>query len=164
MTRYRIIDSPIGELTLIADGDRLVEILFANQPYDDATGPPHTGADPVLDATQQQLGEYFAGTRTRFDLPVGFTRGTEFQQHCWQALGTIAYGDTISYRGQAEAIGRPTATRAVGAANGKNPLPIVLPCHRVVGADGSLTGFGGGIETKRWLLDHESQQSSLPGM
>jgi methylated-DNA-[protein]-cysteine S-methyltransferase len=106
-----------------------------------------------------QLRAYFAGVLSRFDLPLHFG-GTPFQNAVWTALRGIPYGETISYRVLAERIGRPTACRAVGAANGTNPLPIVIPCHRVVGADGSLTGFGGGIETKRALLDLERSHSS----
>ena len=113
-----------------------------------------------------QLGEYFAGERTRFDLALA-PAGTRFQRAVWAALRTIPYGETRTYTEQAVAVGRPSAVRAVGAANGRNPIAIVVPCHRVVGADGSLTGFGGGIDRKRWLLAHERQDEhalfSLPG-
>ena len=104
--------------------------------------------------TRAQLGEYFAGRRRTFDLPLT-PEGTTFQCSVWMALRAIPYGATISYRALAERIGRPSAMRAVGAANGRNPLPIVVPCHRVIGADGSLTGFGGGLPTKRFLLELE---------
>jgi methylated-DNA-[protein]-cysteine S-methyltransferase len=101
-----------------------------------------------------QLDEYFAGSRRNFDLPLDL-HGTEFQVAAWNALAEIPYGHTASYGQQAASIGRPRAVRAIGGANGRNPVAIVLPCHRIVGADGSLTGFGGGIEVKKWLLDHE---------
>lgn len=101
-----------------------------------------------------QLREYFAGKRTEFDLPLDL-QGTDFQVAAWKALAKVKYGQTASYARQAASIGRPTATRAIGAANGKNPVAIVLPCHRIVGSDGSLTGFAGGLGVKQWLLDHE---------
>jgi len=110
---------------------------------------------PILKAARVQLEEYFAGERTEFDLPLDL-RGTEFQQSAWKALASIPYGETASYSEQAERIGRPRAVRAIGAANGRNPVSIVLPCHRVVGASGDLTGFAGGIETKRDLLAFEA--------
>src|SRR3546814_636105 len=109
---------------------------------------------PLLRQARQQLDEYFAGDRVTFDLPLA-PRGTAFQCGVWQMLASIPYGDTISYAQLATRVGKPSATRAVGAANGRNPLPIVLPCHRVIGADGSLTGFGGGLPTKRFLLQLE---------
>ena len=109
-----------------------------------------------------QLSAYFAGELTVFDLPLRFT-GTSFQMTVWQALIDIPYGETVSYGALATTIGRPTASRAVGAANGANPLPIVAPCHRVIGADHSLTGFGGGLETKRFLLDHERRVAGRDG-
>ncbi len=108
----------------------------------------------MLAEAAEQLQEYFAGTRQRFALPLDLG-GTEFQRRAWLALAEIPYGETRSYGEQARRLGVPRAARAVGAANGANPLPIVLPCHRLVGADGSLTGFGGGLDTKRWLLQHE---------
>ena len=113
---------------------------------------------PVLAAATAQLAEYFAGRRQEFDIPLDLT-GTEFQRAAWSALASVPFGETRSYRQQAEAIGRPKAVRAVGAANGKNPVPIVLPCHRIVGSDGSLTGYGGGLPIKEFLLNHEQAQS-----
>ena len=110
----------------------------------------------MLDGAAAQLTEYFAGNRTAFDLPLDLV-GTQFQTEAWHALAGVPYGTTVSYGEQARRLGRPAAVRAVGAANGRNPVPIVLPCHRIIGADGSLTGFGGGLDTKRWLLDHEQQ-------
>ncbi len=148
--------SPIGELTLVAGDAALVAIRFPGE--DDARAPvPDPGDDPhhpVLCAARDQLEAYFAGTRDVFDLPLAPV-GTMFQRRVWEALMAIPFGETRSYRDIACAIGQPSATRAVGAANGRNPLPIVAPCHRVIGADGSLTGFGGGLPIKRFLLDHE---------
>jgi methylated-DNA-[protein]-cysteine S-methyltransferase len=146
--------TPIGPLTLIADDDGLRGIRFATErsrlPESDAAGADH----PVLVETVRQLDEYFAGERREFDLPLR-PAGTAFQLAAWRALRAIPYGRTVSYGEQARRLGHPGRARAVGAANGRNPLPIVVPCHRVIGADGSLTGFGGGLETKAWLLDHE---------
>jgi len=111
---------------------------------------------PLLAAAALQLEEYFGGRRRTFTLPLDPV-GTEFQKACWRVLAEIPYGETISYGQQAARVGKPKAARAVGAANGRNPLSIVVPCHRVVAADGALTGFGGGLETKRWLLEHEQR-------
>jgi methylated-DNA-[protein]-cysteine S-methyltransferase len=116
----------------------------------------------VLAQARQQLTEYFAGSRTTFDLPLD-PSGTEFQRRVWDSLRTIPYGTTTSYGAIARRLGDPHATRAVGAANGQNPIPIVVPCHRVVGAKGELTGFGGGIDRKRWLLEHEGALMRLGG-
>jgi len=113
-----------------------------------------TPAEAILASAQQQLGEYFAGERRSFDLPLDLS-GTEFQLRAWQALAGVGYGETASYGEQAERIGRAGAARAIGRANGANPVPIVLPCHRIVGADGSLTGYGGGLRVKEQLLAHE---------
>jgi methylated-DNA-[protein]-cysteine S-methyltransferase len=150
-----VMPSPVGPLRLAAEDDGLRLIEFPDPrhpvaPEDDW----EEGDNAVLAMTRAQLGEYFAGTRRAFDLPLA-PRGTAFQRAVWRALATIPYGETISYRALAERIGQPSAMRAVGAANGRNPLPIVVPCHRVIGADGSLTGFGGGLPTKRFLLQLE---------
>lgn len=155
--RKRTIDSPVGPLTLVASADGLVAVLWpddspARVKLDEAVQTD--AADPVLDAAERQLDEYFGGTRRSFDLPLDL-RGTEFQMEVWRSLATIPYGSTASYGEQAQRIGRPTAVRAVGAANGRNPVSIVLPCHRVVGSNGALTGFAGGVDTKRFLLVHE---------
>ncbi|MEM7094937.1 MAG: methylated-DNA--[protein]-cysteine S-methyltransferase [Actinomycetota bacterium] len=150
-------DSPVGELRLVATDDALVAVLWP----DDAEGrvrfseEPVEGSHEVLHRTASQLDEYFAGERQSFDLPLE-PNGTEFQRSVWWSLAEIPFGETSTYGAQAEVIGRPRAVRAVGTANGKNPLSIVLPCHRIVGADGGLAGFAGGLETKRWLLDHEA--------
>ncbi len=145
------IDSPIGPLQLRSDGSHLTAISFPGQ--HDGTADS-AEPDKVLCAAGKQLGEYFAGRRKRFDLPLAAS-GTHFQQRVWQALADIPWGELRSYRDIAHAIGKPGAVRAVGAANGRNPLPIVVPCHRVIGADGSLTGFAGGLECKLQLLTLE---------
>ena len=149
-------DSPVGSLGLVASDTALVAVLWPEERDGRVrfAHAPEPGSNPVLADTAAQLGEYFDGTRRHFDLPIDL-RGTEFQQQVWRALGDIPYGETSTYGKQAAAIGRPRAIRAVGSANGRNPLSIVLPCHRIVGADGKLTGFAGGLDTKRWLLDHE---------
>lgn len=154
-TTFTTLASPVGPLLLAADDDGLRLVEFHESVHrirrDDDW---HEGGHPVLDATRLQLDEYFRGERRVFDLPLA-PRGTPFQLEVWHALATIGYGATRSYAQLASQVGRPKAMRAVGAANGRNPLPIVLPCHRVIGADGSLTGFGGGLPTKRFLLQLE---------
>ena len=149
------IDSPVGPLLLAAndDGLRAIEFHASRHPVPrDADW--EQGDHPLLRRAQAQLAEYFAGKRRTFDLPLA-PRGTDFQRETWHALASIPYGSTISYADLARRVRRPTAMRAVGAATGRNPLPIVLPCHRVIGADGSLTGFGGGLPTKQYLLELE---------
>lgn len=141
--------SPIGPLTLASNGSALIQLEFANGKYPLLQFP--SGTDAVLDQARHQLDEYFARRLRVFTVPVA-PRGTEFQGRVWDALRAIPYGDTRSYAQQARAIGAPSATRAVGAANGRNPIPIIIPCHRVIGSDGALTGFGGGIERKQFLL------------
>ena len=156
------IPSPTGDLTLIASDAGLAAVQWQK----DARSKPllapcvENPDHPVIAAAVTQLGEYFAGTRTAFDLPLDPT-GTAFQRAVWAELLAIPYGETRSYADVARAIGRPTATRAVGAANGQNPLPIVAPCHRVIGSSGALTGFGGGLPNKILLLDLESRVSRL---
>ena len=156
--RHLIVDpTPIGPVTVIADGDTIVGVYM--EVYQHGEDPSNYGervdSDPVLSEAARQLTEYFAGERTEFDLPLR-PIGTDFQQRVWRALCDIPFGQTWSYGELAEHIGKPTASRAVGLANGRNPISIVIPCHRVIGANGSLTGYGGGIERKRWLLSHES--------
>lgn len=152
------LESPVGTLTIIASGRGLRAVLWQHErdarvPVGQVRGGD---SDPkgVLAATVQQLEEYFAGERTEFDLPLDPV-GTDFQQSAWTALRTIPYGETVSYGEQARRMGDARKARAVGGANGRNPISIIVPCHRVVGSDGSLTGFGGGIENKAWLLEHE---------
>jgi methylated-DNA-[protein]-cysteine S-methyltransferase len=145
------ISTPIGRLTLVGSAQGLQEILWGG-----AAGEHPAGSAAVLLAeAERQLDDYFAGRRRQFELPLDL-RGTPFQLEAWRALAELAYGSTVSYAEQAHRLGRPAASRAVGAANARNPVPIVLPCHRIVGADGSLTGFGGGLWRKRALLEHEA--------
>jgi methylated-DNA-[protein]-cysteine S-methyltransferase len=156
------IDSPVGELTIVASGDALRVLTWGGAVEKSRRVAAVVGsatamepaAHPILSHCVQQLDEYFAGTRVTFDLPL-LADGTDFQLAAWSVLATIPYGQTMSYAQQAAQAGSPAATRAVGSANGRNPIAIVVPCHRVIGADGSLTGFGGGLDTKRWLLEHE---------
>ena len=149
VTSYSYMNTPIGVLTIIEDGDTLVEIHFGRREFD--SSPPTKNRSEV----HRQLDEYFAGDRKTFALRLA-PHGTPFQLSVWNALQQIAYGKTRSYAEIAREIGRPAAVRAVGAANGANPIPIVIPCHRVVGSNGSLTGFGGGIDMKKRLLDFEA--------
>jgi len=159
---YDAMPSPVGELTLTATDEGLTGILFdtnrhARPRLDEWTRVAERGtaaAALVLSAVRAQLDEYFAGTRREFDLPLA-PQGTDFQRRVWHALVEIPFGRTTTYIAVARRLGDPAAVRAVGAANGRNPIPIVVPCHRVIGADGSLVGFGGGMERKRWLLHHE---------
>ena len=152
---FECFDTPIGILTIAADlgGLRHIEFPSNRHPPDRHgwTAGAHDDIAEILRITCGQLLEYFAGARRTFDLPLR-PQGTAFQMEVWRMLTTIPYGDTWSYRDLARAIGKPDAVRAVGAANGRNPLPIVLPCHRVIGVDGSMTGFGGGLPTKETLL------------
>ncbi len=145
----RAVETPIGTLGLVGSDAGLSNVRWS------AAGLALDGDCSVLDDAAAQLDAYFAGELTSFDLPLDLD-GTEFQRSCWLALATIPYGQTVSYGEQARRLGLgPDSARAVGAANGQNPLPVVLPCHRVIGADGSLTGFGGGLSLKRFLLEHE---------
>lgn len=150
---YKLMPSPVGELTLVARNGKLSAILWeverANRVRLGELIESHDS--PVLRETERQLKEYFAGTRNQFELELDFT-GTDFQKQVWQALLTIPFGETRSYSQIAEQIGNPKAVRAVGAANGRNPISIIAPCHRVVGASGGLTGFAGGLEAKQYLL------------
>jgi methylated-DNA-[protein]-cysteine S-methyltransferase len=153
---FGYIRAPFGELLVAKENDAVVEIRFhPGEVPDDWRRDDRADADVA-----SQLAAYFRGERRSFDLPLA-PRGTEFQQLVWHALQRIPCGETRSYSDIAREIGRPAAVRAVGAANGANPIPIVIPCHRVVGSNGSLTGFGGGIETKRWLLAHEARVAGL---
>ena len=160
--RHAVIGSPVGALTLVATGSALTGLYLENHRH--APGPAAFGdradhADPVLGAAAGQLAAYFAGERTRFDLPLA-PAGTPFQQTVWTALTDVGYGQTVTYGQLAARLGHPAASRAVGLANGRNPISIVVPCHRVIGADGSLTGYGGGLERKRFLLDLEARPAS----
>jgi methylated-DNA-[protein]-cysteine S-methyltransferase len=153
--------SPVGELLLTADDDGLTGIRFETSSGDRRAtrdgrrdGVGHGAPTRILAAARDQLEGYFAGARRTFDLPLA-ARGTPFERRVWEALRDIPFGRTVSYGELARTLGEPGSARAVGAANGRNPVPIVVPCHRVIGANGSLVGFGGGLERKRWLLEHE---------
>lgn len=150
---FRTFASPVGVLTLVASGQGLAAVLWEkDDPARVRLGPrAEASGHPVLEAAARQLDDYFAGRRQRFDLPLDF-RGTAFQKQVWAALLAIPYGETRSYADIARALGRPSAMRAVGAANGRNPLSIIAPCHRVIGSNGALTGFAGGLAAKRHLL------------
>ncbi|HYT23336.1 MAG TPA: methylated-DNA--[protein]-cysteine S-methyltransferase [Candidatus Polarisedimenticolia bacterium] len=157
---YTTFESPVGTLLLAGDANALRLVSFESSKH---------AAPPQADWTQdrapfaeviRQLQAYFRGELKEFDLPLAL-EGTEFQLRVWKTLRTIPYGETISYAQLAERLGNPKAMRAVGLANGSNPIPIIIPCHRVIGSDGSLTGFGGGLSTKKMLLELESKQLSL---
>lgn len=154
MILFRHLDSPVGTLTVAATDAGLHAIEFPRNRHPADRNGWSEGDHAVIDLAARQLREYFAAERHVFDLPLA-PHGTDFQRTVWMTLAGIGYGETISYAQLAQRVGKPTAMRAVGAANGRNPLPIVLPCHRVIGADGSLTGFGGGLPTKQFLLELE---------
>ena len=154
------IDSPVGPLRLVADDDALVAVFFADHRPAPTIVARTVTRHAVLDRAAEQLAEYFAGSRRRFDLPLD-PQGTEMQRRVWQALATIPFGTTTSYGALAAAIGRPGSARAIGHANARNPLSIVLPCHRVLGSAGALTGYAGGTDRKRWLLVHETSGTSV---
>ncbi len=145
------LNSPVGWLEMVADADYLYALNFVEEP--DA----ENSRNEVLKETEKQLKEYFEGRRSGFDLPLK-PEGTEFQQRVWQALLKIPFGETASYKNIAEMIGKPKAMRAVGLANGRNPIPIIIPCHRVIGADGKLIGYSSGLWRKEWLLNHEKKR------
>ena len=157
---FRLVDSPLGWLTLVGEAGRLVGLFVDGQRYRPADAEFGVRVESGFESLVEQLGEYFVGRLTRFDVALGFG-GTEFQNRVWRALVEIPYGQTVTYGGLAGLLGVPRASRAVGAANGRNRVSIVVPCHRVVGADGSLTGYAGGVERKRWLLDLESGRVPL---
>lgn len=146
-----VITSPLGRLLLNTDGKALVKLEFTELPVSDKR--KDTGSD-VLASTIRQLQEYFSGERTDFELHLS-PEGTRFQKRVWQALRNIPFGQTTTYGQLSEKLGDPKAVRAVGTANGRNPIPIIIPCHRVIGSGQKLTGYSGGIERKRWLLQHE---------
>lgn len=156
ITTHSVVESPIGPLTLVVSDGALVALYMTEHRH--APGVEHFGdREPdALPAAREQLSAYFTGELTEFDLPV-VLHGTDFQRRVWAALRAIPYGATTSYGELAESIGSPAASRAVGLANGRNPVSIVVPCHRVVGSTGSLTGYGGGIERKRYLLGLERE-------
>jgi methylated-DNA-[protein]-cysteine S-methyltransferase len=149
--------SPIGDLLLVSNGEALTGVHMTPHP---AIMAPQD--DALLRGVRDQLLAYFAGELLDFDLPLA-PQGTPFQHRVWEALRRVPYGTTASYLDIARRIGRPTAPRAVGAANGRNPIAIIVPCHRVIGADGTLIGYGGGLDRKRWLLRHEADVLARPG-
>lgn len=154
-TFYCHTPSPIGELLLTGDGTSLTRIYMQKQKYGSEVKPGWQQDESLFREARRQLEAYFAGDLKQFDLPLA-PAGTEFQQSVWRALIEIPYGETRSYGDLARHLGSPKLNRAVGMANGRNPISIVIPCHRVIGADGSLTGYGGGVERKRWLLALEA--------
>jgi methylated-DNA-[protein]-cysteine S-methyltransferase len=159
---HTIIDSPLGELTAVAEDGALTGLyypLHRGMPREEALGPR---AEEGFEEVRRQLDEYFTGGRTRFDLPLA-PRGERFQHRVWQLLRQIPYGETRSYGELARELGDPSLARAVGAANGRNPLSVIVPCHRVVGADGRLTGYAGGLERKRYLLELEAPAEAGAG-
>jgi methylated-DNA-[protein]-cysteine S-methyltransferase len=159
---YTFVDSPVGPLRLVRDGDALAALYMDRQRHAPTIGPAWERDDgaAVFGQAAEQLDAYFGGDREAFDLPLA-PHGTAFQQRVWSALQAIGYGETTTYAALAVAVGNPRAVRAVGLANGRNPISVIIPCHRVVGSDGSLTGYGGGLERKRFLLDHERGRLAL---
>ncbi|MBE9032880.1 methylated-DNA--[protein]-cysteine S-methyltransferase [filamentous cyanobacterium LEGE 11480] len=161
MNYYTWLESPLGELLLVSDGEALQGLYLAGQKYF-----PQISADwqqdgqlGLLQQAVMQLDEYFQHQRQQFDLPLN-PLGTAFQQQVWQQLPRISYGQTLTYGEIAAKLGQPLAARAVGAANGRNPISIIVPCHRVIASNGQLTGYAGGIDRKRWLIDHETASAN----
>lgn len=162
--RYDYVETPLGRMLVMSDAGRLVGLHFRedrHQPMLEQAWTRDSG-DAVIERTRYQLAEYFAGTRREFDVPME-PRGTPFQQRVWTVLTEIPYGTTTTYGRMARRLGQPTATRAVGAANGRNPISILVPCHRAIGADGSLTGYAGGLERKKALLELEQAWGTRTG-
>jgi methylated-DNA-[protein]-cysteine S-methyltransferase len=158
--KYTYIDAPLGELLVTRDEAGITGMDLPTARYPRRVRDDWERDDAAFDDVRTQLGQYFAGTRQQFDLPL-HAKGNAFQHAVWQALTEIPYGETTSYGKVAVAVGQPDGARAVGVANGQNPIPIIVPCHRVIGADGSLTGYGGGLPAKRWLLDHEAHHAGF---
>jgi methylated-DNA-[protein]-cysteine S-methyltransferase len=153
-TFYSYVESPLCRIVVQGDGQFITGLHMPSHRHWSDIGPDWQEADEPFHAIRQQLNEYFAGQRQEFDLPLKLA-GTPFQQRVWQELVRIPFGKTITYAQLAQRVGKPTAFRAVGSANGRNPISIIVPCHRVIGADGTLTGYGGGVDRKQWLLDWE---------
>jgi methylated-DNA-[protein]-cysteine S-methyltransferase len=166
VVRYTALDTPIGVVTVTSDGSAITGVYMETHQHSPGNRtswvrePDHACA--ALAAARTQLAEYFDGARLTFELSLS-AMGTDMQKSVWHELARIPFGETRSYGEIAAALGNPKASRAVGAANGRNPIAIIVPCHRVIGADGSLTGFGGGVERKAWLLAHEARVSGLSG-
>jgi len=160
MTSYTTIDSPLGVLLVARDDEGVTALLLPTGKRPAVPAADWVRDDDAFGDVRTQLDEYFAGSRTSFDLPLHML-GSAFQRRVWTALCDIPCGETATYGAIAERIGAPGAARAVGLANGQNPIAIIVPCHRVIGADGSLTGYGGGLPAKQWLLSHEASQAGL---
>jgi methylated-DNA-[protein]-cysteine S-methyltransferase len=156
MNSYQHMETPLGRLYILANEEGLLAVDWNPAITEKAI----EASTPILQQAVRQLDEYFARQRQTFDLPICFS-GTDFQNKTWQALLTIPYGETRSYADQANLIGHPKAVRAVGRTNGLNPIGIIVPCHRIIGKNGSLTGYAGGLDKKRWLLNHENQQLDI---
>ena len=153
--------SPVGTLTLTAEDGKLTRLHMDGQRHAPDSSPDWQRDDDGLAVVVEQLEAYFAGSRQSFDVPLALA-GTDFQRRVWEGLLEIPYGETMSYGELARRVGRPGASRAVGLANGRNPVAIIVPCHRVIGANGTMTGYGGGLDRKVWLLDHERSRRPLP--
>lgn len=160
MPNYQWMESPTGRLLLVADKDGLRQLLFARGRTPPRVDPTWERGGPHLREPIRQMKAFFAADLQQFDLPLK-PEGTEFQRRVWAALCRIPFGETISYGELARRVGNPAASRAVGLANGSNPIAIIIPCHRVIGSNGKLTGYGGGLENKQWLLDFERRQLCL---
>jgi methylated-DNA-[protein]-cysteine S-methyltransferase len=156
----RVIESPLGAIQLTAQNGALVAVTLLGESGTSSTTAPGAALS-LLERAAAQLAEYFAGIRIAFDVPLA-PQGTVFQRSVWAQLAAIPHGETRSYRDIARAVGNPAACRAVGAANAKNPIAIIVPCHRVIGASGTLTGYAGGLLAKQWLLEHEQRQLRVP--
>lgn len=158
--KYSYIETPLGDMLVTRDDGGITGLDLPKSRYPRRVSPEWQRDDTAFDDIRTQLDEYFAGERQEFDLPLN-AGGSPFQALVWHALTEIPYGETTSYGKVAVSIGHPDGPRAVGLANGQNPIPIIVPCHRVIGASGSLTGYGGGLDAKRWLLDHEARHAGL---
>jgi methylated-DNA-[protein]-cysteine S-methyltransferase len=161
-TFYSLFDSPVGELLLTSDGEKLTGLHLPATKGPDEVGPDGCRDDGPFRVVREQLRAYFAGELRDFDVPLGLA-GTAFQRRVWRALCDIPYGETLSYADLARRVGQPGAARAVGSANGANPVAIIVPCHRVIAADGTLGGYGGGLDRKQWLLRHEGAACVVSG-
>lgn len=158
--RFTTMPSPLGELLLTGDGRHLTGLYMTPHAHGPARGDAWVRDDAAFAGAVRQLQEYFDGRRVTFEIPLA-PDGTDFQRRVWMALRDIPYAHTVSYGDIARGVGNPKGVRAVGLANGRNPISIIVPCHRVIGADGSLTGYGGGLERKQWLLAHEARHAGL---
>jgi methylated-DNA-[protein]-cysteine S-methyltransferase len=158
--KYSYIETPLGDMLVTRDDGGITGLDLPQSRHPRRVSPDWTRDDAAFADIRTQLNEYFAGDREEFDLPLN-AGGSPFQALVWDALTKIPYGETTSYGKVAVSIGHPDGPRAVGLANGQNPIPIIVPCHRVIGANGSLTGYGGGLDAKRWLLDHEARHAGL---